>query len=331
MKKFIVAGAVSLAALTAFQGSAAAQPFSLGKLFHHESTVTPNVTQVQSSDSEIRLQQLEDQVRTLTGKIEDMSFQLLQMQEQMRKTQEDNEFRFQELEGGGKKKTSLEPSDVPPAAGDAARKQDEIANVIEQPVDPAGSPPAAATGEPNAAPGETTLGSIEFDADGNPVGDSMNPGLMQDGKPVNEAGNDAAAPTATDPQATASLGEKDAYQVAYEHMLSGDYNSAESEFKTFLETYPEGPKAADASFWLGEAQFSQGKYNDAAKTFLAAHQTYGTSPKAPEMLLKLGMSLAALNNVDTACATYHEVSKRYPKASRAVMQKLASEEKRLSC
>ena len=114
-------------------------------------------------------------------------------------------------------------------------------------------------------------------------------------------------------------------------MLSGDYSLAESEFRDYLDTFPKGEKAADASFWMGEAQYSQGKFNDSAKTFLNAHQTYGKSPKAPEMLLKLGMSLAALDNKETACATLREVTKRYPKASQAVKSKVTSEQNRLAC
>ena len=43
------------------------------------------------------------------------------------------------------------------------------------------------------------------------------------------------------------------------------------------------------------------------------------------------MALAALNNQDTACATYREVLKRYPRASPSVRQKVASEEKRTGC
>ncbi|RVD21028.1 tol-pal system protein YbgF, partial [Mesorhizobium sp. M4A.F.Ca.ET.020.02.1.1] len=38
---------------------------------------------------------LEDQLRQMNGKIEELNFQILQMQEQIRKQQEDNEFRFQ--------------------------------------------------------------------------------------------------------------------------------------------------------------------------------------------------------------------------------------------
>jgi TolA-binding protein len=61
--------------------------------------------------AEVRIQQLEDQLRQLNGRIEEMSFQLLQMQETIRKAQEDNEFRFQEIEksGGSSAGTGAKP------------------------------------------------------------------------------------------------------------------------------------------------------------------------------------------------------------------------------
>ena len=52
---------------------------------------------VQAGDP--RITAMEEQLRSLSGTIEELNFQILQMQEQMRKMQEDNEFRFQELEG----------------------------------------------------------------------------------------------------------------------------------------------------------------------------------------------------------------------------------------
>ena len=277
------------------------------------------VINVQNSDAEVRLQQLEDQMRQLNGRVEEMSYQLLQMQEQIRKTQEDNEFRFQQLEkrgggtaapaaGGTMKKSE---ADVPAQSGSGGQ-QDDIAGVISAP-----SPRGAGAGKP---PSE--LGSIQFDQSGDQVGSSMT-----------GANNGSGAPPSTGSGSqTASLGnENDQYKAAYGHVLSGDYSVAEQEFRQYLDSYPSSSRAADANFWLGEALYSQGKYNEAAKTFLNAHQKYSTSEKAPEMLLKLGMSLAALDNKDTACATLREVTKRYPKASKAVTGKVASEEKRLAC
>src|SRR5690606_10966922 len=96
-------------------------------------------------------------------------------------------------------------------------------------------------------------------------------------------GNDAAADSGAAPassQKSASLDKpEDLYQAAYGHVLTGDYQVAEREFRDYLDIFPKGDKAADANFWLGEAQYSQGNFNDAAKTFLNAHQAYGKSKK----------------------------------------------------
>ena len=55
----------------------------------------------QVDDTTYRIGQLEERIRVLNGQLEEMNFMMLQMQEQMRQMQQDNEFRFQELEGGG--------------------------------------------------------------------------------------------------------------------------------------------------------------------------------------------------------------------------------------
>ena len=205
---------------------------------------------------------------------------------------------------------------------------------------PATDDQAAAT-DPNAGLGSdstaggntgappTTLGEIVFDENGNPVAANRNATNLEAPLPGVDQGINE---TPDSQQQTAALDNPgDLYQSAYGHVLTGDYSQAENEFRDYLDVFPNGEKAADASFWMGEAQYSQGKFNDAAKTFLNAHQTYGKSPKAPEMLLKLGMSLAALDNKDTACATLREVKKRYPKASQAVKAKVTSEQSRLAC
>src|SRR5262245_4911386 len=62
-----------------------------------------------------RVTALEEQIRQLSGTIEELNFQILQMQEQMRKMQEDNEFRFQELEKGGTGSTGKKSEATSPA------------------------------------------------------------------------------------------------------------------------------------------------------------------------------------------------------------------------
>ncbi|MET0749247.1 MAG: tol-pal system protein YbgF [Rhizobium sp.] len=334
MKKLVVAGMLCLATLAGTERANALSLFGLhlGDKHPSDQQTPPEPLSnqsdqpqqpilVQNGDAEIRLQQAEDQMRQLNGRIEEMSYQLLQMQETIRKAQADNEIRFQMLEkksGGAAATTGAAPikkseADTQPDA----TQSDDIAKVIETPQGADSTRPAA---NGNLGPPPAQLGSIQFDQNGQPIGGNAN-------APANSAG---PVPTAGDK--TASLGnEGDTYKAAYGHVLSGDYAVAEKEFRQYLGSYPDSARSSDANFWLGEALYSQGKYNDAATTFVNAYKKYGTSEKAPEMLLKLGMSLAALDNKETACATLHEVTKKYPKASKPVVTKVASEEKRLAC
>jgi tol-pal system protein YbgF len=332
MNKLVMAALLATASLTGLHGTANAFQITLPPIFGQQKAPEQQPSRdargqlhmAQASDPSLRVQQLEEEIRALNGRIEEMSFQLLQMQEQMRKQQEDNEFRFQDLE---KKSGSL----TRPAT--AGAQQDSVAEIITETPDVGVTADASGTIEtPGTAPGEQTLGSIALDENGMPVTATMNQDALNNSASSLPGVDTGVAVPSNPPQQTASLNsESDVYQIAYAHVLSGDYTLAESEFRDFIAAYPSSSRIADAHFWLGEALYSQGNYNEAAKTFLNAHQTYNTSPKAPEMLLKLGMSLAALDNTETACATLREVSKRYPKASRAVVSKVASEQKRLSC
>lgn len=331
MKHFVVAGLIGLTALAGFGQAATAMPLSalFNRVIHGEAQSPEKAPLLKVQSNEVgRIGQLEEQIRSLNGRIEEMSFQLLQMQEQIRKFQEDNEFRFQDLESGksgSTKKSQLETprtndqaSGTAPATTDQATATDPNAGLGSD---------TAANGNAGAPP--STLGQIIFDNAGNPVAANEDTSSLDTALPGVDQGINETPDTQ---QQTAALDNPgDLYQSAYGHVLTGDYSQAENEFRSYLEAFPQGEKAADASFWMGEAQYSQGKFNDSAKTFLNAHQTYGKSPKAPEMLLKLGMSLAALDNKDTACATLREVNKRYPKASPAVKAKVTSEQSRLAC
>ena len=310
MRKKLLAGMLAIAATAFF-------------------AIAPLSASAQSVDAELRVQQLEEQIRQLTGRVEEMSFQLLQMQEQLRKTQEDNEFRFQELEGGGKKKSALDQPSGQDTANNTsggqtpeATSQDDTA-ALDQPMDHSGD----SLDDMGTPP--IDLGKLKVDGNGNLVG-------AEPADPDAVASQDLPPPDTSTTDQTASLDRNNAadgnqYQSAYEHVLAGNYAAAEAGFADFIATNPDSKKIADANFWLGEAQYSQGKFNESAKTFLNAYKTYGKSDKAPEMLLKLAMSLAALDSKDTACATLRQVAKSYPKASRAIIAKVASEQKRLSC
>ncbi|WP_340160290.1 tol-pal system protein YbgF [uncultured Hoeflea sp.] len=297
ISRLFAAAAISMLAIPA--GAAPLlSGFSQGSLVPPASIETAQtdrapVILAQTGDPVFRIGQLEEQVRGLNGRIEELGFQLLQMQEQMRQMQQDNEFRFQELEKTGNQRGDAGSSVTQPG--------------IEQSTTASTNQAGQGTGAP-----ETDLGTIRFDDKGDLIGGIIEP---MDGS------SDIAALSSPD----------DLYQVGYNHMLAGDYALAEQVFQDYVANNPEDPRASDAMFWLGEAQYSQGRYQESAKTFLDAHKQYPQADKGADTLLKLGMSLAKLDNRETACATLREVLIRYPGASAAVRAKVSEEQQRTSC
>jgi tol-pal system protein YbgF len=268
----------------------------------------------QASDGGVRLSQMEEEMRRLTGKVEELSFLVLQLQEQLRKTQEDNEFRFQDLEKakGGTAAAPQRRTDAAPAVDPAAASSPRVVAAA-----PASAPvpgtDATQTGSVAAAPA--------------PAGDEIASIL---GGGVAES---AAAPVEAPSQVAsiAANGPVELYSLGYNYMLAGDYHLAETTFRQYTQAYPTSQDAPDAQYWLGESLYAQAKYRDAAEVFLNAQKTHPQAGKAPEMMLKLGMSLAHLDNRETACVTYSEVSRRYPAMSANVKRKLEVEEKSARC
>jgi len=297
---------------------------------------------------------LEDQLRQMNGKIEELNFQILQMQEQIRKQQEDNEFRFQQLEGGSQgaqQPANQKKSEVLPRQNSDGNTDNSVAEApaTQAPAD-AGTPPAGGesvgevivesqTGDPGkvitGAPPKT-FGTITVDKNGNVVD--------ADGNAQASAPAETAAPSA--PAAGAKTGKSggtvvaalpstndpdELYRNSYQFILSGDYSTAEQGFRDHISRFPKDAKAADAHYWLGESLLGQQKYRDAAETFLAASKDYPKAKKAPDMLLKLGVSLVGLKQNDVACATFGEIGKRYPDISGALKERIKQERALAAC
>lgn len=266
---------------------------------------------------------IEEQLRELNGKVEELNFQVLQMQDQIRRMKEDSEFRFQQLEGKQpgadsatppetQKKSSVTPPETTaPAAGQAQAPTRTAAGSEEQ----LGAPPR-------------TFGTITFDANGNVVSGSL--GDAAASAPLGDAALGAAQDT-TVAALPPTSGAEELYRNSYQFILSGDYKTAEAGFRKHIKEFPNDPRAADAHFWLGEALLGQDRYRDAAEVFLRSNRQYPDSKKAPDMLLKLGISLAAMNQRDVACATYAEIGQRYPETTKALQERVKQEEALAGC
>ena len=296
----------------------------------------------QEAQLALRIQQLEEQVRSLTGQVEGLQFQLAQMQTLIQKMTEDNEYRFQQLEGGA-------PAAPQGGAGGKTEAAPQAGGVT-----PSGEAPQAPATE--SAP----QGSIQT-LDGAGAADA--PILGPDEQPMDDIGlshdpllgtNDGAeaAPLTPLPQGAldvpttpsapldlnrsagtkATQGDADAqYAAGYDAIVKGDYSFAEQQFRQFLDLYPDDPQAADATNWLGEALLQRKAYGDAAEVLVDGYQKYPSSSRAPDLLLKLGMALSGADERDTACRTFAEIPKRYTSLPAAFKTRLAEEQTKAQC
>lgn len=304
--------------------------------------ITPGYTVAQSSSElVVRVQEMENTIRTLTGQVEGLQFQLTQMQELIQKMQDDNEFRFQQLEGGGAGKTEAAPQSGGEMPAGEAPQPDTGAQ--QQLPDPNAAP--ASDAQPGVSGGLTALpadgnATVPADPAGQPMddlGDSADPLLGQgsaDGAPATGVlgGNGVPLNLSLDSGQALEDGDANAqYQAGFDAITRGDYAFAEEQFRQFVALYPSHPQAPDATNWLGEALLQRGAYDEAADVLLTGFQAYERSARAPDLLLKLGIALAGAGETDTACRTYFEVSKRYTSQPAAFNQRLAEERTKANC
>jgi tol-pal system protein YbgF len=305
-----------------------------------------------TSDVFVRLDQLEGQVRALTGQIEQLQYRNQQLENQLRRMQDEGGARQQATAppprsagavpppsaGAGGRGDAFDPNQNPGAPG-APRALGTPADTgypargsLPPPSAMPGNPPSIVANEDVGVPGgrqpgapldlSTMAGAAARDPSLAPSGPAMS-ALPPPPRNPNATG----APTTQPPAQT----PRDAYDLGYGYLLHKDYALAEDTLRDFLKRYPSDRMAADAQFWLGESMFQRQNYRDAATAFLDMSKKYEKHPKAPDALLRLGQSLAALHERELACATLGEVANKYPRASNSVKQATEREQKRAGC
>jgi tol-pal system protein YbgF len=271
----------------------------------------------------VRIQDLEEQIRTLTGQVEGLQFQLTQMQTMLQKQGEDNEFRFQQLEGGTPAKKpqaavptdGATPSDALPQGSAQAVGADQTATPDSAPLSNSDQPMDGGLGEsadPLLGGGTDQLGTLSTD-DQLSLDPNRPLDLSLDGGPISNGDANAQ------------------YAAGYDAITRGDYAFAEDQFQQFIALYPDDPQAPDATNWLGEALLQRGAFTDAAEVLANGYTKYKESKRAPDMMLKLGVALAGADKPDVACRTFFTLKQRYPDLSPAFLQRLAEENQKAKC
>lgn len=281
------------------------------------------------SELVVRLGRIEGQMRQMSGQVEQLQFENRQVKEQLRKFQEDVEFRLQERSGG--RPAASSPPAVPQGSGQTpgsggAPKPVRRGDAYEPPADAPPRQIAATPSNPSVATpanppraGRDAIGSL-IERDGSPSIEEL---AMRSGNP--SAGRQASV------AATGGADAKADYDAAQGLIGQRQYDQAEMALRRFIQSHPRDRLVPDATYFLGESYLQRSRFREAAEQFLKVSTDYTRATKAPDALYKLGLSLAALGAKDQACATFAELDRKYPAASPSVKQAVDREQKKTRC
>lgn len=265
------------------------------------------------ADVLVRLNRMENQMRQLSGQIEQLQFENRRLNDQLKRFQEDVEFRLNER--GGARSGAAPATPSAPAAGQRPRRGDAF--------DPDAQPGSA--GAPRALGGAPQIGILDNGGPG-----SGQP-LDVSGRAVPSGALQAAPRTGPSVAATATGTPKETYDAALAAINGRQYEQAEMGFRQFLQSNPRDRLAPNAIYWLGESYFRRNRHKEAAEQYLKVTTEHARAGIAAEAMLKLGMSLNALGARDQACATYAQLSVKYPQAAAPVRQGVEREQRRARC
>lgn len=290
----------------------------------------------------LRITRMESRIREMTGQIEELQNANRRLVEQLQKFQADVD---QRLSSGPRAKRAEATPDVAPApapsedAGAAKpRKSARTDDSFDPDVAPVGTPGkpkplgSAASAQPDDAGGAPMdLSGGRLRASGADAG-AIAPTLRLPSSsttPKTALGASTTPSTSlADVNPATPRAEFDAALGLYKDK---QFDNAEKGFAAFIAKNPKSRLVADATYYLGETFAQRGRSREAAEQYLKISTDYASSSRAPDAMLHLGMSLKALGAKEQACATFAEVTRKYPNAPAYVKSGAERESKRAAC
>ena len=225
-------------------------------------------------DLVMQVQQLQDEVRMLTGMLEDQTMELENLGNRQRDQYLDLDQRITDLRG-----SSPGPIVAGSATSSGGVNTAGAYNTSSQPA------PAVREDVPDVRPALDTPSSVTGIA-----------------SPDTQAREVAASPE----------GEKAAYDQAFQSLKDLKYAAAAEQFQKFVGQYPNSEYADNAQYWLGESYYVTRNYDIALEAFQNLLSTYPDSPKVADGLLKIGYTHYELKQWDQARAALVQVQEQYP-------------------
>jgi tol-pal system protein YbgF len=268
---------------------------------------------------EARLSAMEEDIRSATGTVETVAFDMGQVKQRLEKLIGDVDFRLTALENasvsrGGSQQSAPETT-AAPSPGSVTQavpksfgaSNGKLGRISQSELDSF-----------RKARGLPTNG----EADQNKTASVQSSQVQTSSLPSVKNGPEGVLPTST---------PKEQYDYAFGLLRQAKYEQAEVAFKEFLAKHGDDKLASNAYYWLGETFYVRKNYQPAASVFYQGFKTDPKGSKAAGTLLKLGMSLANLDKKTEACTTFEKLKSDFPAASHRVLQTVNAEWKKNGC
>jgi len=244
----------------------------------------------------LRITELENEIRRLTGQSEELAYHLGELQESIKISIGDTVLRLKALEDG-----------VSPAKGAGT----------------AGTTPATASradAEPMKA-GKTTVRGADKGAK---VLGTLRLGPGADKTRIARVVKPLSIARVETPEQQ--------YDRAHSLIVKQrKYGEAERVLRSFIDGNPKHALTSNAHYWLGRTFFVRADYENAAFAFAEGFQKFPQTKKAPANLLNLGMSLSRLGKNREACTTYTRLLRTYQDAGDTIKRRITRERRRAKC
>lgn len=302
--KLIMSGAAFVAALFVFSGDVMAQSSQelsnrLKRLENEVETMSRAIyrgeqpppsmgggSSANQANMEVRLQQLEMQLRELTGKVEETAYQNRQLNERLERMSSDMEMRLNALESGGRSSGGSNGGFY--NGGSSSSSNGAVYN---RPSD---------DDEADASSSDNTLGTLRMNANAGSnagsTGDNA-AAAYENAFSLLKAGNYSAAEREFDDflrnHENHVLAGNAKYWLGETFYVRGDFERAARIFAEGYQKYPEGSKSADNLLKLGLSLSSIGNTKDACIALGQLEKDYpdGSGPvlrRAEQEKSKLG-------------------------------------------
>jgi tol-pal system protein YbgF len=262
--------------------------------------VAPNSGSNQAiANMQIKITSLTEENQKLRGMIEELSYQLNQLQEQFERNQQDQDFRFKQLE---KNAQSQQNATQPASNGIIGVTASNPNNITEN--------------APNVEYRE------HYDPEAQILGK-----LPNNQNNAQDNSNQLAATSNLLPEGTV----QERYDYALNYVHQGDYNQAQQSLKAFINAHENEPLAGNAAYWLAESYYAQKDYVSATDEFVKAYQNYPNSNKRNHALYKLALSLEQRDLLELSCQTLQSHRDEFGESDIRIATLVRQKSNQLSC